>query len=96
MQGKIIAEISLEKRLKAIDKTLRTLQDRNGTRSGQKMRHAGVARSHAATTEAYAVNAEVVDAQTVDCCQRIVTSGSSSMSMLEDRPSPNQSTQFLL
>lgn len=88
--------------MKAIDKTLFTLQDRTGTRNGQRMRHAAGGGSHAATTDAFAVNEVTVDVQeAVDCCQRTmsVAGGSSTRTrggQLEEMQAPNQSTQFLL
>lgn len=87
--------------MKAIDKTLFTLQDRTGTRNGQRMRHAAGTGSHAAAPDAFAVNEVTVDAQeAIDCCQRTMSAAGSSSartrSQLEEKPSPNQSTQFLL
>lgn len=66
------------------------------------MRHAAGTGSHAATTDAFAVNEVPVDVQeAVDCCQRTMSvAGASSTrtrgSQLDEIQSPNQSTQFLL
>lgn len=85
--------------MKAIDKTLFTLQDRTGTRNGQRMRRHGT-NAGGAATDAFAVNEVQVDAQeVVDCCQRTLSVGASShrvLSQLEELPGGNQSTQCLL